>query len=274
METPVAMRISLVITSLFISVSLFAQPTVSGRTAPAMDTILILPANSITLTGTVVQENPGHPVLDTSWTKISGPAATITNPSNRMTTSVTGLVAGVYVFRLTATDKGDKASVKVTVKVTTGTLPVQISYFNAWKNDKGTLLEWRTDMESNNAYFIVQKSTAGSGFFDIASIHSKAINGNSATRLNYSYQVGTETKQAGMHLILPAMILLAFVTMISRLNKVFKSLVLAITCLLLFSCNKSVITPDQSPVSSKTAFRLKQIDLDGNIHYSEIKMLN
>lgn len=37
------------------------------------------------------------------WSKVSGPSATITTP-NSATTTVTGLSAGTYVFRLTATD--------------------------------------------------------------------------------------------------------------------------------------------------------------------------
>jgi hypothetical protein len=268
------MRISLVIISFLFSFSLFAQPTLSGQTSPAMDTIVILPTSSIILTGTAVRANPGHPILDTSWVKTSGPAATITNPSNRMTTTVTGLVAGVFVFTLTATDKQNSASASVNVKVVSGILPVELAYFNAFKKDNVIELDWRTDMESNNACFIVQKSENGSGFYDIASINSKAKNGNSDIQLNYSYQINTENTQADMHLILPVMILLVFVTLLSKLNRVFKSLFLGVTCLLLFSCNKSVTTPGQSPTSSKTAFRLKQIDLDGNIHYSGIKMLN
>jgi hypothetical protein len=155
-----------------------------------------------------------------------------------------------------------------------GVLPIELAYFNAFKNDNGIELEWRTDMESNNAYFIVQKSENGSGFYDIARIDSKAKNGNSNIQLNYSYQINTGNGQADLHLILPVMTLLIFVTLLSKLNKALKSLVLAITCLLLFSCNKSVTTPSQVSTSSKTAFRLKQIDLDGNINYSGIKILN
>src|SRR5580700_3955725 len=101
------MKTLLIILSVAFSLSAMAQPvpTVSGRTAPAKDTIITLPTNSITLTGTAVQSDPGHPIIDTTWTETSGPAATITNSSNRMTTKVTGMVVGSYVFTLTATDK-------------------------------------------------------------------------------------------------------------------------------------------------------------------------
>src|SRR6202040_3552277 len=113
--------------SIFFSISCIAQPTVSGRTSPASDTTITLPKNSITLTGTATESNPGHPVLDTTWTKTSGPAATITNNSNRMTTTVTGLVVANYVFTLTATDKQRSASVTVNVHVLPGLLPVELT---------------------------------------------------------------------------------------------------------------------------------------------------
>jgi hypothetical protein len=268
------MKTSLIILSILFSASAIAQPTVSGRTAPAIDTVIILPTNSITLTGTAIRANPGHPILDTTWTKTSGPAATITNSSNRMTTTVTGMLAGTYVFMLKATDKNNSASASVTVRVISGVLAIELAYFNASRNDKGTMLTWQTDMESNNAYFVIQKSTDSSNFTDIAIIATKAKNGNSSTQLNYSYQVSSENTQADMHYMLLVMTLLAFVVLISKLNKIYKSLVLAIACMFLFSCTKSVSVPNNTPVSSKTGYRLKQVDMNGNINYSEIKLVN
>jgi hypothetical protein len=267
------MKTPLFILSILFSASAIAQPTVSGNTSQAKDSAIILPTNSITLTGTAVQANPGHPILDTTWTKTSGPAATITNSSNRMTTTVTGMVVGTYVFTLTATDKQNSASAIVNVKVISGVLAIQLAYFNASRNDKGTMLTWQTDMESNNAYFVIQKST-DTNFTDIAIIASKAKNGNSSTQLNYSYQVSTENTQADMHYMLLVMTVLAFVVLISKLNRVYKSLVLAIACMFLFSCTKSVSVPNNTPTSSKTGYRLKQVDMNGNINYSEIKLVN
>jgi hypothetical protein len=268
------MKTLLFILSFFVSVSAIAQPTVSGRTAPAMDTIVILPTNSITLTGTAIEANPGHPILDTTWTETSGPAATITNPSNRMNTTVTGLVKGTYVFTLTATDKQKSASASITVNVISGVLPVQLAYLNASRNDNGIMLTWQTDMESNNARFIIQESTNGSDFYDIATISSQAKEGNSSIPLTYSYQIFNNVTQANMQGIVPVMILLVSIILIGKLKKLYKCLVLAIICLFLFSCSKSVTTPDKAPGSSTSAFRLKQVDLDNNVHYSEIIVLN
>jgi hypothetical protein len=268
------MKTGLIILSIFFSVSALAQPTVTGFTTPAKDTIIFLPTSTVTLSGTAVQANPGHPILDTTWVETSGPAATITNPSNRMTTTVTGLVAGAYVFTLTATDKKNSASVTVKITVISGVLPVELAYFNVSRNDNGTLITWQTAMESNNAYFVIQESINGSNFLDIATISSQTKNGNSNTPLTYSYQFSNNNTQTDMHSMGLLMTLLGFIVLISKLKKVYKCLVLAMACMFLFSCTKSVISPQNASASTAKAFRLKQVDLDNRVNYSEIKMLN
>jgi hypothetical protein len=270
------MKTQLTVLSIFFSMSAmaWAGPTVSVRTTPAADTIIVFPKNSITLTGTATQANPGHPILDTTWTKTSGAAATITNSSNRMTTTVTGMVVGNYVFTLTATDKNNSTSVTINVKVISGLLPVKLAYFQVSANDEGIKLDWQTNMESNNSLFVIQKSIDGSNFLDIASVASKANNGNSSSPLTYSYQIFSKNTTAGMNYMPLVMALLVSIALISQLNKVYKSLVLGLTCLFLFSCSKSVSTPNNTPISSKTEFRLKQVDIDGHFNYSEVKLLN
>jgi hypothetical protein len=267
------MKTPMIILSVLFSVSVIAQPTVSGVTTPAKDTTIILPVNSITLTGTAVQANPGHPILDTTWTKTSGLAATITNSSNRMTTTVTGLVQGTYVFTLTATDKQRSASASVTVKVISGVLPIGLAYFNLSHNDAGILLTWQTNMESNNSHFIVQKSIDGSNFTDIATIASKAVNGNSDIPLKYEYQIFGKVIAADLHAMLLVMVLLSAIALVSKLKRTYKSLILAVACFFLFSCNKSVSVPNNI-LSANTEFRLKQVDMNGHITYSEIKLVN
>jgi outer membrane biogenesis lipoprotein LolB len=68
------------------------------------------------------------------------------------------------------------------------------------------------------------------------------------------------------------MILLASVGLLNKLNKRNKGLLLGLVCFFLFSCSKSVTTP-AATISSKTEYRLKQVDLDGNINYSAVKVL-
>ncbi|MDO6517842.1 PKD domain-containing protein [Zobellia uliginosa] len=62
---------------------------------------ITLPTNSVDLVGSATDE--GGTIVNYTWTQDSGPAATITDPSSSVTTA-TDLVAGNYVFRLTATD--------------------------------------------------------------------------------------------------------------------------------------------------------------------------
>jgi hypothetical protein len=75
-----------------------APPTVNAGS----DFSITLPASSVTLNGSATTSS-GTIITGYSWTKMSGPVATITNATNASTT-VTGLVEGTYVFRLTATN--------------------------------------------------------------------------------------------------------------------------------------------------------------------------
>lgn len=57
-----------------------------------------------TFQGTVVSKAPDATIVAYKWTQISGPnTATIGSP-NSATTTVSNLVAGVYLFRFTITD--------------------------------------------------------------------------------------------------------------------------------------------------------------------------
>jgi len=108
-------------------------PTVSAGSAQ----IITLPVNSVTLTGKATP-NGGATIASTIWSQNSGPnTATISSPSN-LSTTVTGLVAGVYVFKLTATDnKGlsNTATVTITVNAAANVPPT----VNAGSNQTITL---------------------------------------------------------------------------------------------------------------------------------------
>jgi hypothetical protein len=267
------MKTMLLVVCVCVSVSAIAQPTVSGNTFPSSDTVIVLPA-TLTLTGTALESNPGHPILDTTWSETSGPAATITNPSNRMTTTVTGLTAGTYLFTLTATDKQKAATASVKVTVISGVLGAELAYFNISRNDNGVLVTWQTDMESKIARFVIQESSNGSDFYDIATISSKANGGNSSIPLTYTYQISNSSTQADMHTTLVVTTMLSLIVLFGRLRKLYKCLLLGIICLSLFSCTKSNIVSDKAATSGTIAYRLKQVSMDNTVNYSEIKLLN
>lgn len=76
---------------------------------------LTLPVNSTNLTGSA--SDPDGSVASYSWTKMSGPTATITN-ATFSTASISNLIEGVYVFRLTVTDNlGLTAFAQITVTI-------------------------------------------------------------------------------------------------------------------------------------------------------------
>lgn len=68
---------------------------------PGPNLIITLPVNSVQLVGSA--SDPEGSLMTYLWKKLSGGAATITDPAKPIT-DVTGLVAGAYVFELTVTD--------------------------------------------------------------------------------------------------------------------------------------------------------------------------
>ncbi len=79
------------------------------------DQVITLPSNSVILTG--VGTDTDGTITNYLWTKISGPSSgAITNSANA-TTTVTGLIQGVYKFELKVTDNADATSVD-TVQIT------------------------------------------------------------------------------------------------------------------------------------------------------------
>jgi gliding motility-associated-like protein len=88
------------------------QPPVANA---GVNQSLTLPVNSTNLTGS--GSDPDGTIASYSWTKVSGPAATLTN-ANFSTASVSNLVEGIYIFRLTVTDNlGLTAFAQTTVSV-------------------------------------------------------------------------------------------------------------------------------------------------------------
>ena len=81
----------------------------------ALDQSITLPTNTVSLNGNGTDTD--GTISSYSWTKISGPASgTITN-ANSASTTVTGLVQGVYQFQLKVTDN-NAATGADTVQVT------------------------------------------------------------------------------------------------------------------------------------------------------------
>jgi len=126
------------------TVTVERDPGLYNNTAPkvsASEMILLLelPDNEMVLTAAA--EDLENNITTYKWTKISGPDSFIFQNENLLTTRVTGLEKGAYVFELTVTDLGglfDTASVQVIV----GEVPVNPTEviiknpsWDSWEND-------------------------------------------------------------------------------------------------------------------------------------------
>jgi ribosomal protein L14 len=103
------------------------------------DITMTLPINSTILTGSGY--DPDGTIQTYAWTRVSGPTTfTIVNPASA-STSLNGLVAGTYVFKLTVTDNnGATATDNVTIIVNAATVPTnQLPTANAGSDVTMTL---------------------------------------------------------------------------------------------------------------------------------------
>jgi hypothetical protein len=88
------------------------------------DQTIQLPTNSTILNGTGSLDTDGS-IVSYAWSKVSGPSAsTIASPTSAIT-NVTGMAAGVYVFRLTVTDD-DGSSATDDISITVEPAPVAV----------------------------------------------------------------------------------------------------------------------------------------------------
>ncbi|NJN28656.1 MAG: hypothetical protein HC819_23105, partial [Cyclobacteriaceae bacterium] len=87
-------------------------PTVNA----GLDDFVVAPANTSILKGTAADAD--GEITSTKWTKISGPASANIQSPNSMTSNVSSLVVGEYVFQLEVTDdQGGKAYDQVNITV-------------------------------------------------------------------------------------------------------------------------------------------------------------
>jgi hypothetical protein len=99
------------------------------------DQTITLPVSSANLSGTA--SDPDGSIATYNWTKVSGGSATITSPSSASTT-ITGLTAGPYTFRLTVTDNSGAAA-SDDVNITVNSAPNQLPVANAGADQTITL---------------------------------------------------------------------------------------------------------------------------------------
>ena len=85
-----------------------------------------LPVNSVSFDGSQ-SSDPGGSIVSYNWVQVSGPSRTTVANSNTVSPTVSGVVAGDYIFQLTVTDNNgatDKAQVKLVVSPAVNQPPV------------------------------------------------------------------------------------------------------------------------------------------------------
>ena len=137
-------------------VTLLVKPAgISPTVNAGSDQTITLPKSSVTLTGTA-SDSDGT-ISAYSWTKQSGPAATLVG-NTTATLNASGLIAGTYIFRLTVTDNGTLTAYdEVIVTVINATLSQTVLYrINAGSPNTitATPMNWAADSQSAKSSYL------------------------------------------------------------------------------------------------------------------------
>jgi predicted esterase len=130
---------------------------VSGSIKAGTDKVLTLPLNYLSLSG--VADNVSE-TTSFQWVKVSGPEATISTPSS-LSTKISNLTEGQYLFQITRTDGSEKVSdsVSVTVKPAPRAADANAGKISLWKNssayDSAVFLPADYGVDPNKLYPLI-----------------------------------------------------------------------------------------------------------------------
>ncbi|WP_461791402.1 hypothetical protein [Pedobacter sp.] len=175
--------------------------------------------------------------------------------------------AVMNVANWTRVPSGNGTAVTVPTGHFTTVLPVTLHSFSAKFNAGSLKLDWRTLSESNCDRFVVETSNDGRSWTALATVKSKATDGNSATALDYSLAIpiaGTALAGFGIFglLLLPAV----------RKRWMKVGLMIFAVCIVA-ACAKQEVNGEGleklDGAKAQVYVRLAQIDKDGKVNYSE-----
>jgi len=123
-------------------------------------------------------DSVGYRWVSFQWTKLSGPACTITSPG-ALTTTVTGMTNGIYQFRIIATDN-NTGTIADTVKVTdTTTGGARIAAVPALGNNDNAveqmLLYPSIARNNNTTTMVISSNSTGPVKIRVLDIHGKVL---------------------------------------------------------------------------------------------------
>ena len=144
-----------------------------------------------------------EPNIAFKWSAVSGatsydfyfsttnPPTTLLGTASADSVNITGGVANTtYYWYVVPKNLGGTATgcnTSVTSFTTGFPLPITLTNFSGVREGTRNILNWTTANEANNKGFELQRSANGEKFSSIATINSKAENGNSSSVLYYSY---------------------------------------------------------------------------------------
>lgn len=144
-------------------------------------------------------------------------------------------------------------------------LPVTFSNLQAAHSNGQLKIKWTTLTETNNNHFEVEVSDDGSNFTKIATISSKAINGNSGIPIQYEHTIPLSNLALGLFPLIFAMLSFGFKKRSYQMALLGVSIAIGI---FLVSCNKESISINES--NNKIFIRIAQVDIDGTKTTSKI----
>ncbi|MGJ7033108.1 choice-of-anchor Q domain-containing protein [Niabella hirudinis] len=152
------------------------------------------------------------------------------------------------------------------VKTSASPLPVSFGEINAVIKNSALIVSWQTLTETNNDRFEIEASQDGVNFTTIATVASKAQNGNSSTTIQYSWEADSGALAAFSGLSIILLILLLPVAQRYKKQLLMASVVLLIAFI---SCSKRTDSLAENP-GDKYFIRIAQVDKDGGKTYSKM----
>ncbi|WP_346237616.1 right-handed parallel beta-helix repeat-containing protein [Niabella insulamsoli] len=146
-----------------------------------------------------------------------------------------------------------------------GALPVHFGTLNASVKNNSLHVEWTTESESNNDHFNIEISGDGQQFTNVATLQSKAGEGNSAALERYEWHSPiTEWSQIFSLAMAPLFFLLvgSFLKRKKIMALLFSGLLAIVP-----ACRKTTADLQES---LKVFVRIQQVDKDGEATYSKV----
>lgn len=157
--------------------------------------------------------DPNDTYAHLQWTLVTAPSngSVVINADGTCTITRNSLTTKQVVFVYQICDDGpdnnfattgdnlcDQATVTVNFAVNIVT-PVLLTNFSVTRKDALVTVKWTTSSESNNSRFEIQRSTGGNPWQTIATVQSKAAQGNSEVPLSYEFSESIAIKSVASY---------------------------------------------------------------------------